>query len=425
MSSSITILHWNVDSVPSTSTQIVSFGDAIIHIMPFLHTLLLEFKDTESIGRLLEDILPELHELRKITFPLYGLTRSILIAIAELRSLRDIHLQFTTDMNSHNQPSTTSISSFALGALDLPAGAFPDLRGLSLSCPSINCATAILSTPTFPLSHLTRLFLRVPSAAGTKADDIRSALRTLRDGATMLDDLTLNLIPSEGHPIAEIWATEPLELQHLSVLAEFTSLKSFTIQHSFPLDFSLEDMDEFARSLPKIERLILNHHPMLFRPIRISITALESFARNCPMLQELGILVDGTLPVSTMPKKRFSSRFEVLRFGRTAFPSTRHDRLCRPLSRYLGLILPKRVIVHSILTETCMDWRYHVSLTGLEPIAPMHATFSVLMDSALRDILTLCELVQMMRSAVCFRRDELRHRLRNLRTAAGLEDTEE
>jgi len=74
----------------------------------------------------------------------------------------------------------------------------------------------------------------------------------------------------------------------------FLNLTAFEIMHKYPVNITLEEVEELASRWPSLEMLSLNEEPLVMHDFTLDLRALIPFARHCPKLRRLGLFMDGT-----------------------------------------------------------------------------------------------------------------------------------
>jgi hypothetical protein len=93
---------------------------------------------------------------------------------------------------------------------------------------------------------------------------------------------------------------ERLSLNTFRPLFSCSKLMNFEITHQYPLALQLDDVEEIASKWPLMETLTLNDSPLAGAPVNdkdpslVTLRSLLSFARHCPQLRHLGLLLQAS-----------------------------------------------------------------------------------------------------------------------------------
>jgi hypothetical protein len=80
----------------------------------------------------------------------------------------------------------------------------------------------------------------------------------------------------------------------LKPVLSFPNLTTFEIMHKYPLNITLEEIEELASRWPSLESLFLNGEPLAMFDFTLDLRALVPFARHCPKLRRLALFMDAT-----------------------------------------------------------------------------------------------------------------------------------
>lgn len=172
---------------------------------------------------------------------------------------------------------------------------FPNLRDLAFSCAGPQGVRHILRGTTFA-RRLVTLWIRFPDALQLHPLEVKEVIESLSKMCLSLEGLTLRFAACSPVALQGFPYFFPLRFADIEPFLSFQRLRSFSIDHSLPLQLTDSDLVELSARAGPFERLWLNPYP----PVRSvddldglpGIQCLEHFARHCPSLKRLGILVD-------------------------------------------------------------------------------------------------------------------------------------
>lgn len=417
MTETVQHLSWYVDDRGTSAADLASTCGAIVKRMPKIKTLSLHFRDITLLTEPLVMLFSGLLGLEELSLPLYGLTPSLIQTLALLPSLREIRMTTNSRKSVHSFPPTINLQEFRRHEVHFPYGSFPELQGFSLSCPTISLAGELLSDTHFPLVSLTRLFVRIPHINGIDRERIRAVLNSLSLKATAMEDLTLWLTQSGRHTPPMMSTVECLRFADLISISNFTQLRSFTIVHPFTLNVTDDDLERLAPRLPRIQRLFLNHHPALTRPTDVTLRSLQTFAKFCPELQELGLFLNGMEVVEPGTNTiHFPPQFRKLFLGRSWLPGMKNALLVRSFARYLTRTFSSWVSILSPTADDTLDTREYLETRGGDAIVPYQSQAMRVADERLQYILAVARILREYRERLMRERDELCGRVDILRS---------
>ncbi|KAJ7158899.1 hypothetical protein C8R46DRAFT_1178256 [Mycena filopes] len=209
-----------------------------------------------------------LAKLRKIIFPRFSTTSRIVETLATLKDLGCIEFH----------------------------GAFSSLWDLSLTCALDDCTTFMKQV--FAPTNLTALY--VDSRLMESPTAVHELLVVLADTCQLLESLGIitlvgHVTGAECQTLAEVPSAARISFATLRPLSNFPNLNIFEIIHQYPLDVTLEDLEQLARSWPSLRKLVLNNEPVVSDEFSsLTIAALLPFARYCPELEQLGLFVNAS-----------------------------------------------------------------------------------------------------------------------------------
>lgn len=417
MTETVRRLNWHIDERGTSAADLSSTCGAIVERMPGIKTLSLHFRDVTLLTEPLGMLFSRLVRLEEVALPLYCLTPSLMEVLASLPSLRNISMTEISNKSVHLFPTTLQLQEFRRHEIQFPYGSFPELQGLSFSCPSIALASQILSANHFPLVSITRLFIRIPHIIGIDRDHVRDVLSSICSNALRMEDLTLWLTQSGRHTPPMMITGERLSLADIIAITNCKDLKSFTIVHPLPLHLNDDDMKRLASYLPRIQRLLLNQHPALLRPTDVTVRSLQYFAKLCPEMQELGIFLDGMVVVEPgVDSTNFPAHFRKLFLGRSRLPGVQDASIVRSLARSLVCTFSPWVSILSPVADDTLDTKDYVHTRQEDAVVQCQSRVLRLTDERLQSILMVAQSLRKYRAKLMLEKDRLHNRLETLRS---------
>jgi hypothetical protein len=251
--------------------------------MPMLEHLDIDISGCCAPNVLELEAIKSLEHLETINLPPFNLSAQIVEALSVLPNLLEVKCQ---ELGQARIPSPIPPSN-----IHFSQGAFRSLRGLWLIV-DVPSTIVLLNQEFFP-SQIQELSLAMPINQHPTA--VHELLEVIANKCPMLETFSFSDRTRE-----DLDDTPSLTLKDISPILSYPRLKSLKIRHSLPLALGKSDIEGLASSLTLIESLCLNELPaVLDRSHGLPLDALSSFARHCPRLKWLGLLVDTTLKSTT------------------------------------------------------------------------------------------------------------------------------
>ncbi|KAK7033004.1 hypothetical protein R3P38DRAFT_2700446 [Favolaschia claudopus] len=233
-------------------------------------------------------LLRGLPKLRKVVFPRFSITTRVAQTLQHHENLGCIEFQYELNQGC-GDPQDTEVF-----APTLKQGGFPSLYDLSLTC-TVQDLTTFMGQPSAP-TNLTALY--VDSRLVESPTAIHELLTVLVESCQLLESLgiiTLIEYSEWSRSLAHIPMTDRVNYSTLRPVQNFPNLTIFEITHQYPLDLTLEDLEQLARSWPSLRKLILNNEPLVCNePSSLTLKALIPFAQYCPELEQLGLFINAS-----------------------------------------------------------------------------------------------------------------------------------
>lgn len=247
--------------------------------------------------------------LRRIVLHPYCLTTKIATALSRLDHLIEIASTSTTMLgNTCSYGDVMDVMHFMPQLLHSPEvhdTAFPQLRNLTFSA-RVEDAEKFMAQ----LSAVDLKSLCIHIIAVTPRELLEHLFWTISTSCRSLTVLHVKYVPShiapgfqQSHahvpngPLADYQCSSRPSIHTFRPLFACTKITTFGFRWNVSLDFSQEDVEEFASSWPQLEVLLLNCEPTGAPNSglpTLTLTALFPFARHCPNMRQLGLYFDAT-----------------------------------------------------------------------------------------------------------------------------------
>lgn len=412
MSTSVRELHWRIESYMGNSNNLWTLCRSITDRMPLITALELQYDDALAIGSPVAFLCSMLTSLTTITLPVYGLTEDIICALSGLPSLQRVVMSMNPTGPGHVRVyDTDAIKRFDPSHMHLAQHGFPQLRTLSFSAPSVDAATNLLKHGVFHQSEIKDVLIRVPFAIGVRSTSVANMFEELGHILSPLQELKLWLTPDGTQSTSRIRQMDRLGPSEFQNIGHFIQLTRLEVYHAMPLNFTNAEVGSLVAGLPLIEALILNPHPSVPRTTRLSFTVLSVLAQKCPKIQELGIFVDGLLPLEPPPDIGRLCDLSLLRLGRSMLPSISQSDIRNDVARYLASILPSETVVKTMDAEyrwDVVDYHWSPGATHLTNVTISTVNMHV---CRLREIMAIARAVREERKVMQQRLDSVSQRL--------------
>jgi hypothetical protein len=284
----VVFMHKDVQRLSLTCTVDDNVSDYFYEIVsrtPLLAVLDLRLQmpmhevEDEVLG-----LLRGLPRLRKVILPNYHLTSRIMEELSR-------HVELGVVQFEYGKPqgigSSTDVQEFFP---EIEEGAFPALWDLSLSV-RLPDMCHFLRSPYFP-RNLTILYIDSPSPVPESPAAVHEILTTIAENCQKLESLYLALLNNTTSVTAP-GPEDQITFETLRPLLACTRLKAFELTHEYPLQLTLENLEELASTWTLIEKLLLNCEPPYLAESTLTLRALVPLTR-CERLRHLGLYMNAT-----------------------------------------------------------------------------------------------------------------------------------
>ncbi|RDB19759.1 hypothetical protein Hypma_013234 [Hypsizygus marmoreus] len=271
-------LRFLVDAIPRMS--------AIQHIEFIIDSSSNDITIDRFVG-----VIKHIPTLESVVLPRYTLTASILAEFASLPRLSILQTQ------SGAEGSWTASDPFEP---DLPPDSFPALKKLTLSATPLNVARFLSQHPVAARLHTLALDLDEVEPEG-----LPTLLHTVASRCTALCAISIERRGSNSFELNWDSIIPPLTLNSFAPILRRAALTDIKIEHEGLFRFTPAELNDFAGRIPHVERLVLHGLPTSHLS-EIRLPDLLVFARRCPALTTLGLVIDASkvddLPSVNLPE---------------------------------------------------------------------------------------------------------------------------
>ena len=304
-----------------------SYFDDIAHRMPMLTRL--ELRDSGQMYEMENNMLELIHDLPNLHIiapPPSWLTSRVIEKLSHLSNLAEI------DLSNNKWVKTLELQP------SLAEGAFPSLHHLAIVT-SFSQVTKFLKSPFFP-SNLT--VLRITSLSSEGLSEVHELSVAVAENCRFLTRFCLSSMLYSGGILEETQMT----LDTLRPLLSCSKMTIFKIALQHRLFLQLEDIEEIASKWPSLDTLKLNNDRGLLPQSQLTLRSLLPFARHCPRLQHLGLLLDAsTMDIPAAHELQFFQRLKCLSMGSSPLAEE------GPVALFLSRICPIGCRVTTCVTD--------------------------------------------------------------------------
>lgn len=304
-----------------------------------------EQSDRQFIFSEYEDNLGQLFShlcsLRTVKFSPYMLSPKIIQYLQHLPFLSQIVID-RRGIRPRESTRHHSLSWLEPACTTLIQPAFPSLTDFSVCLPELSVAQSLLRPGNFPMASLCRVELAIafPLAGRANLRCLYDFLCRLVKDSPALTDVHLDLT-KRCLTVDDLEGVPSIGFRTLAPIVEFP-MERFSIRDTRSLRLSDANIDNIARHWPNLESISLNPRPHKVAGSHLSLRAIASFAKWCPLLRRLGIHLSGWSPVTSMYSRlpTFSPCFKELDLGTSPFPVHKGQDLPIRLTKNLVVLVP-------------------------------------------------------------------------------------
>ncbi|KAK7435631.1 hypothetical protein VKT23_014572 [Stygiomarasmius scandens] len=283
----------------SYSVSTCTFFDAMHTRIPHLAKLIIDINNDSQYTPPMIEMIRSFSGLRSLTLPAFTAMHQLMQDISALPRLKELNI-----ISAPGQPSIGSLVSSGnrakkRGKESQPAlvdkECFLSLETLRISC-SYAKAAAFLRHWTFFYS-LSSIQIITPEQGHPYI--MERLLTDIYAACPRIAHISLKIKPgtidtSQAIALAVV-PENVLTIQNLRPILQCLTIATFELVHSLPLYLGQEDMQEIASAWPHLKSVNLGCAPLTLKQStskRLGLSALLPFARFCPDIEELGLLID-------------------------------------------------------------------------------------------------------------------------------------
>lgn len=253
--------------------------------------------------------------LTQVTFPLYYLLPSHLLALALLPNLEIVDIATTPMIFDPPTRGWSGPSEHTKSFLDedgtwdifIPPGSFPSLHTFGIGVADPRVIACLIQQAHFPLSQIRSLAFRISGPSNfSMAFTVRFIIQTLVERQSIVQDLLINTCALETSAIDTILLADQITYHDIRSIRALHHLQHVRLWHNLPISISEDDFFEMTDGW-NIQSLVLNPSPIVLMDATHTIHTLIVAAQNCPNLIELGLFINTTendIPCSTLSNKQ-------------------------------------------------------------------------------------------------------------------------
>jgi hypothetical protein len=278
------VRHLIISAPPLEHQTKTSFFVDIYARMPHLHSLDLRVPYAASfIEADLLELLRNLPDLNKVIFPEFYFTSTIVSELSRMKHVAVVQFEHGPEQGLGEQHDVDSF--FPI----LEQGAFPALWDLAVSA-RLEDVNQFMNANFAPI-NITSLY--ISTYTELKPQQLHTLFVTLSERCRLLSQLYIKLVQIPAH--LNLIPANQITFDTIKPVLSFLKLTTFEITHKYPVNISLEEIEEFASRWPSLESLSLNEEPLVMSAFTLDLRALVPFARHCPKLRRLGLFMDATV----------------------------------------------------------------------------------------------------------------------------------
>ncbi|KAG1772489.1 hypothetical protein EV702DRAFT_1033633 [Suillus placidus] len=294
--------HLIISAPPLRHKDRVSFFLDVCVRAPHLHSLDLRVPyRAQHIETAILELLRGLPDLKKVIFPEFFLTSSIVSELSRMKHINIVQFEYGHEQGFGEEKDVDTFAPV------LEQGAFPALWDLAVTA-RIEHVMRFMNADFAPV-NLTSLYIN--TYVEHEPEELHTLFVSLSERCRRLSQLYVLL----AHHITgqlELVPANQITFNTLTPLLSFPNLVTFQVTHKYPVNITLEGIEELACRWPSLESLSLNEEPLVMHEFTLDLRALVPFARHCPKLRRLGLFIDAK--PATIPLTLELKPFAALRF---------------------------------------------------------------------------------------------------------------
>lgn len=325
--------------------------DRLLHSMPLLKTLKVTGGEScDNRSHFVSRLAYSFTALTSLAIPAECFNSLVLCRLGSLWNLERLDLY----QDVHGRYLSSKRLQYEEGVFDsfydsVGSDAYPSLRHLALSFKRADDAIVYFSHSYFLARRIISLSIQFVYGDGRFNLDIKTVASLICDQYRVLESLTVRFAQWWRPDYLKVFAGDDIQAVCVGDLIPFvqiSTLRSFAIEHPFPLGGVWYDFNSFVKAGSRLQYLWLNPWPrMSDRGTRLSYLVVRDFAVFCPNLVRLGLFADfsgsGIDRVDDVEFQRLKELF----IGRSPLPFgvVGDDRVrdLAAVSQYLSSLMPR------------------------------------------------------------------------------------
>jgi len=277
------VRHLIISAPPLSLQNKSSFFVDICARMPYLHSLDLRVPYAASfIEADILELLRSLPELKKVIFPEFYFTSTIVSELSRMKNINIVQFEHGLVQGLGEEKDVASFAPV------LEQGAFPVLWDLAITA----CLGDVVRFMNADFAPINITSLYISTYTEHEPAQLHTLLVTLSQQCRLLSQLYIKLLHVSGH--MTLIPAKQITFDTLKPVLSFPNLTTFEVMHKYPLNITLEEIEELASRWPSLESLFLNGEPLAMFDFTLDLRALVPFARHCPKLRRLALFMDAT-----------------------------------------------------------------------------------------------------------------------------------
>ncbi|OJA16651.1 hypothetical protein AZE42_04050 [Rhizopogon vesiculosus] len=166
--------------------------------------------------------------------------------------------------------------------------AFPILQDLEVTARLENVTRFV----TVDFAPINLIFLYIHTYFKHQPEQLHALLITLSEQCRLLSQLNVELLHGPGQ--FKLIPAKQITFYTIRPVVSFLNLIVFEVKHKYPVNITLEEIEELASQWPSLEYLYLNEELLVVHDFTLDLRALVHLACHSPNLLQLGLFMDAT-----------------------------------------------------------------------------------------------------------------------------------
>ncbi|KAJ8585696.1 hypothetical protein M405DRAFT_883697 [Rhizopogon salebrosus TDB-379] len=263
-----------------------------IHLLDFRNVYTVRFKSIEAD---VLELLRRLPDLKKVIFPEFYLTSTLVSELSRKKHIKTIKIEHQEELGEEGDAGSFSPA--------LEQGAFPVLQDLDITVVRLGDVTRFMNADFAPVNIT---YLYITTYVEHQPKQLHTLLATLSEQCRLLSRLHIKLLHIPK--VMKLASAKQITFDTLRPVLSL-NLTTFELIHKYPVDITLAEIEELASRWPSLEDLHLNEEPLVMSDFTLDLRALCPLARHCQKLRRLGLFMDasGAKIHSTQESKPFTA----------------------------------------------------------------------------------------------------------------------